>query len=468
MILGIVAQTTLNARQLDVLTWVGAGCPPEVMPGTTYKTTAIALQNRRLVTVTKKRGAWRAILTEAGRHFLDRGAYPAGHWDTPDKDSTPGQLAVARRRALASPKVTGLRPVDQLIADVTAAPGGRLVVAEGSRGYWANLVSTAARHNKVPSGMVLSVERGGSWTEHVIVLNDAPAWMTADLAPIPVGDALRRPHPAVVVLRDNPNLLPFKRDVRLRALRILDALAKEATRRGFDGQAPKPQQGYRQTPGVLEITMTGHTIVVDVNELNDRVPHDPTALELADQARYPNLTRLRTHDSIPSGRLRIRVLTGCPVTRSEFADTKTIRLEDRLPQVLQEVELRAAAQEAVRRQRERDAVARQHRWERAVEVAKVEARQHHRAAALTEQMSDWRTANDIDAYLGAVTAHVATLTGAERADADQWVTWVQEYRKGIDPLNHPLRLPPDPEFTPEVMQPFMGGLSPYGPNGGYG
>lgn len=292
VILGIVAQTTLNARQLDVLTWVGAGCPPEVMPGTTYKTTTIALQNRRLVTVTKKRGVWRAILTDAGRYFLDRGAYPSGHWDTPAQDATPGQIAAARRRALDSPKVTGLRPVDQLIADVTAAPGGRLVVTEGTRGYWDNLVSTATRHNKVPAGMVLSVERGGSWTEHVIVLNDAPAWMTADLASIPVGDALRRPHPAVVVLRDNLNLLPFKRDVRLRALRILDTMAKEATRRGFDVQAPKPQRGYRQPPGVLEITMTAHTIVIDVNELNDRVPHETTARELADQSRYPHLTRL--------------------------------------------------------------------------------------------------------------------------------------------------------------------------------
>lgn len=161
------------------------------------------------------------------------------------------------------------------------------------------------------------------------------------------------------------------------------------------------------------------------------------------------------------------MLTGCPVTRSEFADTKTIRLEDRLPQVLRELELRAAAHEAVRLQRERDAIDRRHRWERAVEVAKVKARQHHRAAALTEQMSDWRMANDIDAYLGAVTAHVATLTGAERADADGWVAWVREYRKAIDPLNHALRLPPDPKFTPDVIQPFLGGLSPYGPDGGW-
>ena len=47
--------------------------------------------------------------------------------------------------------------------------------------------------------------------------------------------------------------------------------------------------------------------------------------ELAEKARYPNITRIRTHDSVPSGRLRLRVLTGLAVNRNDFADAKTIR-----------------------------------------------------------------------------------------------------------------------------------------------
>jgi hypothetical protein len=215
------------------------------------------------------------------------------------------------------------------------------------------------------------------------------------------------------------------------------------------------------------VTIAGHTIVIDVNELNDRVHHEPTVQELADKARYPHTTRIPTHDPVASGRLRIRVLTGCPVNRGEFADTKTIRLEDRLPHVLQELELRAAAHQAARLQRERDEITRQKRWEESVEAAKVEAREDHRVETLLEEAADWRKARELDEYLTALTAHVAPLTGQQREDADAWVAWVRDYRTIIDPLSHPLRLPTDPKFTPDVIQPFMRGLSAYGPSGGY-
>ena len=82
-----VAERTVNARQLEVLKWIVAGCPEGVMKDTTYKTTAIALQNRRLATVIKKRGVWTAEATEAGRHFAEQGRYPAGHW-TKTSDTT--------------------------------------------------------------------------------------------------------------------------------------------------------------------------------------------------------------------------------------------------------------------------------------------------------------------------------------------------------------------------------------------
>jgi hypothetical protein len=47
-----------------------------MMTGFTYKTTAIALQNRRLVTVSKRGGVWRAEIVDAGRHYLTHGTYP--------------------------------------------------------------------------------------------------------------------------------------------------------------------------------------------------------------------------------------------------------------------------------------------------------------------------------------------------------------------------------------------------------
>ena len=46
------------------------------MKGFSYKTTAVALQNRRLVILSKKRGVWRAAATDAGAHYLERGNFP--------------------------------------------------------------------------------------------------------------------------------------------------------------------------------------------------------------------------------------------------------------------------------------------------------------------------------------------------------------------------------------------------------
>jgi hypothetical protein len=41
----------LNERQLAVLRWIRDGCPAGVMTGYTYKTTALALQGRRMAVV---------------------------------------------------------------------------------------------------------------------------------------------------------------------------------------------------------------------------------------------------------------------------------------------------------------------------------------------------------------------------------------------------------------------------------
>jgi hypothetical protein len=45
------------------------------MEGYLYKTTAVALQNRKLAVVSKKGGVWRATLTDAGAYYLEHGTY---------------------------------------------------------------------------------------------------------------------------------------------------------------------------------------------------------------------------------------------------------------------------------------------------------------------------------------------------------------------------------------------------------
>lgn len=442
------------------------------MTGTTYKTTAVALQGRRLVTVSKKGGRWKAEATEAGLYFVEHGSYPAGHWSATPTTSTssgpPAPMPVQPRSQTARParkrRVSGARPVDQLIADVTAA-GGRLEVAsDGS--YYENLVSSAIRHNKVPDGKLLQVTRGRRWEQRTIELVDKPAWMTAVLDPIPVPERLIKPHPAVVVLRaDTEHRLQFKRDVRQRALRLLDAAAKSASSRGWSVSCPAWSRYERDRLADLVITVTGHEHQLHVSEDHDKVPHEPTAKELRDFERW-GYPRIPKYNKVSSGRLTISVSGGVAVRQSGFSDTKTLDLVDRLPFILQELELRAAASEERRLAAERAAEERRRQWEQVRDEAITALREHTRAEVLADQARRWQHNRLIADYLAAMERRVSELEGDEQHAAQEWLDWAKTHHRRSNPLTRRLAMPPDPKPEPSALQPFMRGLSPYGPESG--
>ncbi|KRF44607.1 hypothetical protein ASH01_11485 [Terrabacter sp. Soil811] len=459
-----MAERTVNARQLEVLRWIVDGCPEGVMTSTTHKTTAVALQGRRLVVVSRKRGVWKAEATEAGSYFVDHGEYPPGHWPAGTRRSRPaGPSRPSRKEPRSERKVTGLRPVDQMIADLIEA-GGEMTVEATEHGYWEGLVSSGTRYNKVPDGKLLKIRQGRTWAERVITLEDPPAWMSAELDPVPVMDLLRSPHPVVKALRDDRSRLALRRETRARALRILDAIAKAATARGHQVSQPMAEHGYPYPKGYLRLTIDGHANALDIDELTDKVPHVPTQAEVREQQRYPTITRIPTHDRVPSGRLRIRLLHGWAVRQDTFSDTKTVTLEDRLPVVLLELELRAAALEDRDQRLERERQERRRQWQEVRDGAVVRAREHHRADILLHQANQWRQARLLGAYLDAMARRVEALEGGERAAAEEWLAWSRRHcGEGLDPLSQPLRIPDDPEFTADLLAPFMQGLSPYGP-----
>ena len=459
-----MAERTVNGRQAEVLEWIVDGCPPGVMADSSYKATAAALQSRRLVKVTKRGGRWSATATAAGRFFAEHNRYPHGHWSGEKAGSGEQQLAREASPVVAAPgrRVTGSRPVDQMLADVVAA-GGCLTVESDAGGYWANLVASAIRYGKVPAGKVLKIERGASWMERRICLEDQPEWMAAELEPIAVADSLRNPHPVVKELKEDPSRLKLGRDTRMRTLRILDALAKAAAERGYKVSAPSDARGDNHRYGYLKITVGGHAHAIDIKELNDKRPHEPTPKELRDKARNP-WKQIPTHDQVPSGRLILTVLGGWHVNQETFADTKTIRLEDRLPAVLQEVELRVAAEQEQERKREIERQERQREWEQTFAEAKVAVREDHRAKVLMRQVEEWQQAGALAAFIEAARAHAAELEGSARDEADEWLTWARNHAATLNPLNQPLAMPADPEFTPEALRLHTKGMSPHDPD----
>lgn len=78
------------------------------MVGFTFKTTAVALQSRRLVAVSRKGGVWRAELTDAGRYYAEHGRHRQRRESVArvvryGVPSAATALAVAKEREAAAP-----------------------------------------------------------------------------------------------------------------------------------------------------------------------------------------------------------------------------------------------------------------------------------------------------------------------------------------------------------------------------
>jgi hypothetical protein len=87
--------TPLNHRQIEVLNWIKDGCPVGRWTDVRFKTVAIALQSRRLVSISRRGGAWTATVLPAGVHYLTHDEYPAGHWRIRQRRTSPADHDVA-------------------------------------------------------------------------------------------------------------------------------------------------------------------------------------------------------------------------------------------------------------------------------------------------------------------------------------------------------------------------------------
>jgi hypothetical protein len=266
-------------------------------------------------------------------------------------------------------KVKRLPVTEQLVADVIAAGGTLRIDTTGDRTNWEHRAQSAMRFGKVPKGKLLVVERGTSWNERVIRLKDPPAWMTAPLEPIEIPAALRKPHRVVAELRDDRTRLPLTTSVRGRALRLLQALVSAPEARGYAVRSselqPWASRPWNLEPGHLVVVCKEFQVGVSMKQQVDRTDHTPTAYELR-RAERDSWYRIPKYDHSPSERLSLSLSGGRQHRQSVWNDTATTDIESRLPHVVQELELRAAAAEEERIERNagtpRSAVAGKRRW----------------------------------------------------------------------------------------------------------
>lgn len=441
---------TLTQRQIDVLRWIGDGCPDGVEEGYAERITAGALRNRGLVTTRGKGATWSAAITAAGSEYVAQVDGP-----NPPIPREPN-MPVARR----------------LIEEIVAA-GGTLRVP---RRRWGGLSGTpdyerrvahAERQGAVPVGKRLVVTHSGD--ELRIELLDAPEGTPTSSSPVPVPDRVSRYHRIVSELRAQAGRHEISRAQLPRVSRILQGFVAEAEQRGYGVALPGTSDSHHQgrpewsgeSDGHLVLTIEGVAVALRVREdgVSTRAVyprHDYRHLP-TDRSAKPSYL----HEQGAKGTVRISIVG--PYNRSNrqssWGDAKTQRLEDRLPAVLMEVETVAAEVrerlEIERQESERRRLA----WEGAMTAARACHTEHHRAEILDAQIDAWQRACAIRHYCDAVEKEHAGAAGAAG-----WVAWARAHADLIDPLVSALAVPEPPtKVPPEELVPYLDGWSPYGP-----
>jgi hypothetical protein len=211
----------------------------------------------------------------------------------------------------------------------------------------------------------------------------------------------------------------------------------------------------------LLISIDGDTVPLAISEEQDRVEHVPSARELAEQKRSP-WTRIPTHDQVASGRLRISLGGSARSERRSFwADRKSWRVEDKLPELMREVAVRAGELRLRREAKARAEV----EYRQAVDAERQRARHRaaeaHRVKSLDEQLERWQEVTVLRAYANALATRIELAEGGaktERMDlaaAREWLTWIEARANQRDPLRQLPRMPTAPDLPDYMLSEFM-------------
>ncbi|RGA04316.1 hypothetical protein DI270_014935 [Microbispora triticiradicis] len=476
----------VNPRQLALLKRISVGedlSGPDDVP---ERHSAYALRNRGLVEISKRRGTWKAVITEAGRFYLEHGYHP----DHPAR--TPEAAETGKRKASEARPRRRSGPPDNAQSSAATAPAKRsapyttvtmaakrreaamrlmerlssertVLISKPSEdeiGEWRRVVDFAKRHGMVPDGHYL--EKQKQWTGDLRIQlmpgthsNSRPR--IEELPAVPVPNQLRSPHPVVASLRDDERWLRMPKDLRRRSLLILQALVAEAVRRGHTvRECPISQEAnsgyyyqgryherhYSRRDGEIQIGVGGYSYVVTIREESPQSTNDE---------RY--------------GRLAIELTYHFQGRQRRWADRKRWKLEDVLGAVLQELETRARDDEQRKIDEEVAKAQRKARWEEAMAAARVAATEAYYATYLTEQAATWRRVRELQEYCEELEQRINQVRsdGSGVSDAEQWLTWAQQHIERIDPFKELPAMPAPPEFSPKDLEPHLEGWSPYGP-----
>jgi hypothetical protein len=442
----------LTANQLVILKWIADGCPDDVYTeGFTHRIVARALSRRGLVDISGHGPTWKATITEDGAARLH-----------------------APAEVNAEPQASEI----QLFWDRVEAAGGsiRLDFATNPTGY-DKLLRQSLRWPSRPFAKQLvsrMVGRYGS-TVHDIWIDD---YFTDQVEPkpVPVPGAVRKYHRAVQAYLDDNQWQYVSKEHVTRAAHILQAVAAEGEKRGLEVLDPRkatkhlPEYQQRKTAGDhLTIIAPAGSYTLRIRETPGKGAKKLPYRTWGQPKRLPDWQEKRGWEFILTGKLEL-VVEGRAYGYHDggYRDSAKHQLEDLLPEVFRAFEIHALLADKERRGAEREALAKQARWERAMEVAKGEFQEHHRGQALQQQFEAWQRAKAMEQFVEEMQQTVLAVHDDEiRAKAREWLEWSTRHVQNKNPLAGPLGMPEPATPKPEDLRPFLRGSNPNGPNSHY-
>ncbi|MCW8095822.1 hypothetical protein OG288_12205 [Streptomyces tauricus] len=408
---------------------------------------AYALRDRGLLAIRRGEDGTHPQVTDAGTFYLRNGYHPEHpvHGEIAAADATGEKPSTGRTPYSERPiararraKVTEL--VERLVAE------GRVIVedpGEDEVTEWRRVINYAKRHGLEPQGKRIertSYGRGGfemylATGPHVNSRGQAPS----DAPQVQVPARLRSPHPVVMTLRDEKRLT-MPSALRLRTLRLLQGLAGEAVRRGYEVN-DSPARSWRA--GEVNVIVASFTCTVTI------------------QQEFP-----QSENPERSGKLVIELPYSRSGRQRRWGDRKRWVVEDALGAVLEEIEARAVEDAQHKVEEERAKVDREVRWKAAMMEAREQVAQAQFAQALREQTGDWHEAMLLRAYCDALERRLMSVEEADSADTEEtsrWLDWARRYVQTLDPLSWLPVMSSRREPTPDDLKPYLKGWSPYGP-----
>ncbi|WP_060886698.1 hypothetical protein [Streptomyces caniscabiei] len=491
----------LNDRQLGLLTRIGDGTDPVTSDSPELALTARALKERRLITMPRQGGKWRAEITDAGRFYLEHGHHP----DRPEPAQRKQRLAGSeqRARAIPSPQKQAAAPSTTKPAPQRAAKppqpssaeiGAALIAEVQQAGRFLRIPNPSdeerARYRRAfdaarqcaPDGYHLKYSGRAKGDFFLGLLRmtgeDDTEWNRIRLARSRV---ITDVEDVLAAVTKDHSAFEISEEVLPRVLALIRLLADQALARYGEIAVSKK----RRQPRPL-LTVHGRTYEVGFRERQKQVRYVP---KQPGRRTYDWQRVTPAHKSEPSGELELLVSENSGYSygwKKEWADTAKKPLEEQIASIFRALKARAEEQERARLEREAEqrrlreergrqeaerrrlAAEREERerrqWEAAVSTASVQAVHAVRAEHFGTALEQWRAAGEIRAFCAALDEVAAASEDAPEAERlREWSAWGNAEADQLDPTTNGQGLATrdfHAEPTKKQLRPFLDGWHP--------